>query len=93
MQYEENFLQKLSAKCQENDNSSCIIKKVLDYMNKMIKKPSFSVNKRITLLQTRSVCGYFHRSFNKFSTVFFRNWRMKEKWKSVNSWSHKVVST
>lgn len=55
LQYEEKFLQKLNAKCLADDNSSCIMAKLLNYMNKMIKKSSFSVSKRITLQQTRSV--------------------------------------
>lgn len=54
-QYEEKFIQKLNAKCAANDNSSCVMAKLLNYMNKMIKKPSFFIGKRITLQQTRSV--------------------------------------
>lgn len=60
-QYEEKFLQKMNAKCQENDNSSCIMVKLLNYMNKMLTKPSFTIGKRITLLQTRSVWLVFFR--------------------------------
>lgn len=55
IQYEEKFLEQLSSKCSSNDNSSCVMMKLLDYMNKMLKKPSFTIGKRITLLQTRSV--------------------------------------
>lgn len=66
LQYEESFLQKLNAKCLENDNSSCIMAKLLTYMNKMLKKPTFTVGKRITLLQTRSVWLFFYRSLNMF---------------------------
>jgi hypothetical protein len=54
--FEEEFLTKLSTKCVDKDNSSCIMAKFLNYMNKVIKKPSFTINKRLTLLQTRSVC-------------------------------------
>jgi Protein of unknown function (DUF1676) len=51
----------MNAKCQENDNSSCIMVKLLNYMNKMLTKPSFTIGKRITLLQTRSVwLVFFH---------------------------------
>lgn len=39
--------------------------KLLTYMNKMIKKPSFTIGKRITLLQTRSVWLFLlYTSFN-----------------------------
>lgn len=55
VQYEEKFHQKLNTKCLEHDNSSCIMAKLLSYMNTMIKKPSFTIGKRFTLLQTRSV--------------------------------------
>lgn len=58
-QYEEKFLQKLNAKCLADDNSSCIMAKLLNYMNKMVKKSSFSISKRITLQQTRSVWLFF----------------------------------
>lgn len=65
IQIEEKFLQQLNSKCLENDNSSCVMAKLLSYMNKMLKKPSFSIGKRITLLQTRSVwLFHFHRSLD-----------------------------
>jgi hypothetical protein len=55
LEYEENFRLLLNKKCSENDNSACVMLKLLSFMDKMLKKPTFSITKRITLLQTRSV--------------------------------------
>lgn len=50
---EEGFLLKLKQKCKSNDNSSCIMLKLIVYMNKMMNKPLFSINNRLELMQTR----------------------------------------
>lgn len=66
-QYEEKFLSKLNARCAQQDNSSCIMAKLLNYMNKMIKKPSFTINKKLSLLQTSlSSKNESDVMFNKF---------------------------
>lgn len=50
---EENFLKKLSSKCKEKDNSSCVMLKLVNYMNKILKKPAVTINDKFELLQTR----------------------------------------
>ncbi|XP_058813156.1 uncharacterized protein LOC131677382 [Topomyia yanbarensis] len=51
---EESFVKRLGAKCTQKDNSSCVMLKFVNYMNRLLKKTSISLGDSVELLKTRS---------------------------------------
>ncbi|KNC21369.1 hypothetical protein FF38_12519 [Lucilia cuprina] len=54
-QLEEGFLRKLNIKCSQRDNHSCMMLKLIVYMNRIFKKSSIEVNKKVTVTQNRDI--------------------------------------
>ncbi|XP_075148668.1 osiris 3 [Haematobia irritans] len=54
-QLEEGFLRKLNTKCSQRDNHSCMMLKLIVYMNRIFKKSSLEVNKKVTVTQNRDI--------------------------------------
>lgn len=50
--YEEELLRKLNSKCSQNDISSCVILKLVTYMNKLLKKASIELTDDIEIRKT-----------------------------------------
>ncbi|XP_058793626.1 uncharacterized protein LOC131665618 [Phymastichus coffea] len=50
--YEEELLRKLNVKCSQNDLSSCVMLKLVTYMNKLLKKASFELTDDIEIRKT-----------------------------------------
>ncbi|XP_014212869.1 uncharacterized protein LOC106642567 [Copidosoma floridanum] len=50
--YEEELLRKLNAKCSHNDISSCVMLKLVTYMNKLLKKASIELTDDIEIRKT-----------------------------------------
>lgn len=49
---EENLMKRLNAKCSQKDTSSCIMLKVITYMNRLMKKSNIQVADNIQITQT-----------------------------------------
>jgi len=47
--YEEELLRKLNSKCSQNDISSCVMLKLVTYMNKLLKKTSIELTDDIEI--------------------------------------------
>ncbi|PBC33599.1 uncharacterized protein LOC107994574 [Apis cerana] len=50
--YEEEVLRKLNSKCSQNDMSSCVMLKLVTYMNKLLKKASIKLTDDIEIRKT-----------------------------------------
>lgn len=50
--YEEELVRKLNAKCSQNDISSCVMLKLVTYMNKLLKKASIELTDDIEIRKT-----------------------------------------
>lgn len=50
--YEEELLRKLNSKCSQNDVSSCVMLKLVTYMNKLLKKASIELTDDIEIRKT-----------------------------------------
>lgn len=50
--YEDELLRKLNAKCSQNDISSCVMLKLVTYMNKLLKKASIELTDDIEIRKT-----------------------------------------
>uniref|UniRef100_A0A1A9VIW3 Uncharacterized protein n=1 Tax=Glossina austeni TaxID=7395 RepID=A0A1A9VIW3_GLOAU len=50
-QLEESFLRKLNTKCSQRDNHSCMMLKLIVYMNRIFKKSSIDINDKIKVTQ------------------------------------------
>lgn len=50
--YEEELLRKLNNKCSQNDISSCVMLKLVTYMNKLLKKASIELTDDIEIKKT-----------------------------------------
>nr|XP_012228114.1 PREDICTED: uncharacterized protein LOC105675493 [Linepithema humile] len=50
--YEEELLRKLNSKCSQNDISSCVMLKLVTYMNKLLKKASIELTDDIEIKKT-----------------------------------------
>ncbi|XP_068978367.1 uncharacterized protein [Bombus flavifrons] len=50
--YEEELLRKLNSKCSQNDMSSCVMLKLVTYMNKLLKKASIELTDDIEIRKT-----------------------------------------
>lgn len=50
--YEEELLRKLNSKCSQNDISSCVMLKLVTYMNKLLKKASIELTDDIEIRKT-----------------------------------------
>lgn len=50
--YEEELLRKLNVKCSQNDLSSCVMLKLVTYMNKLLKKASIELTDDIEIRKT-----------------------------------------
>lgn len=50
--YEEELLRKLNSKCSQNDMSSCVMLKLVTYMNKLLKKASIKLTDDIEIRKT-----------------------------------------
>lgn len=53
--YEEELLRKLNAKCSQNDISSCVMLKLVTYMNRLLKKASIELTDDIEITKTSQV--------------------------------------
>ncbi|XP_046486941.1 uncharacterized protein [Neodiprion pinetum] len=53
--YEEELLRKLNAKCSQNEVSSCVMLKLVTYMNKLLKKASIELTDDIEIRKTSQV--------------------------------------
>ncbi|XP_012287505.1 uncharacterized protein LOC105703588 [Orussus abietinus] len=53
--YEEELLRKLNSKCSQNDISSCVMLKLVTYMNKLLKKASIELTDDIEIRKTSQV--------------------------------------
>ncbi|EDS30702.1 Osiris [Culex quinquefasciatus] len=51
---EESFVKRLGSKCTQKDNSSCVMLKLVTYMNRLLKKSSIALGESVELTQTRS---------------------------------------
>ncbi|XP_058116784.1 uncharacterized protein LOC131288520 [Anopheles ziemanni] len=51
---EDSFIRRLGGKCTQKDNSSCVMLKLVTYMNRMLKKSSISLGDSLELMKTRS---------------------------------------
>ncbi|XP_058459898.1 uncharacterized protein LOC131435720 [Malaya genurostris] len=51
---EDSFIKRLGAKCTQKDNSSCVMLKLVTYMNRILKRSSISLGENVELLQTRT---------------------------------------
>uniref|UniRef100_A0A182TZQ6 Uncharacterized protein n=1 Tax=Anopheles melas TaxID=34690 RepID=A0A182TZQ6_9DIPT len=51
---EDSFIRRLGGKCTQKDNSSCVMLKLVTYMNRMLKKSSISLGDSFELMKTRS---------------------------------------
>ncbi|XP_058060467.1 uncharacterized protein LOC131211127 [Anopheles bellator] len=51
---EDGFIRRLGGKCTQKDNSSCVMLKLVTYMNRMLKKSSISLSDSVELMKTRS---------------------------------------
>lgn len=67
-QVEETFLKKLNLKCSQRDNSSCIMLKLVTYMNRMLKKSSITLDDQVELIQTKY--EYFFQKYKNTSHVY-----------------------
>ncbi|XP_055852409.1 uncharacterized protein LOC129916458 isoform X2 [Episyrphus balteatus] len=54
-QLEEGFLRKLNTKCSQRDNHSCMMLKLIVYMNRIFKKSSIDVNENVKVTENRGV--------------------------------------
>ncbi|XP_067631316.1 uncharacterized protein Osi3 [Eurosta solidaginis] len=54
-QLEEGFLRKLNIKCSQRDNHSCMMLKLIVYMNRIFKKSSIDINENIKVSQNRDI--------------------------------------
>ncbi|XP_018341445.1 PREDICTED: uncharacterized protein LOC108747999 [Trachymyrmex septentrionalis] len=52
VKYEEELLRKLNSKCSQNDISSCVMLKLVTYMNKLLKKASIELTDDIEIRKT-----------------------------------------
>lgn len=52
-QLEEGFLRKLNIKCSQRDNHSCMMLKLIVYMNRIFKKSSIDINENLRVSQNR----------------------------------------
>lgn len=52
-QLEEGFVRKLNVKCSQRDNHSCMMLKLIVYMNRLFKKSSIDINENLKVTQTR----------------------------------------
>ncbi|XP_055382965.1 uncharacterized protein LOC129613069 [Condylostylus longicornis] len=52
-QLEEGFIRKLNVKCSQRDNHSCMMLKLIVYMNRIFKKSSIDINENLKVTQTR----------------------------------------
>lgn len=50
---EESFVKRLGSKCTQKDNSSCVMLKLVTYMNRLLKKSSIALGESVELTQTR----------------------------------------
>lgn len=50
--YEEELLRKLNSKCSQNDISSCVMLKLVTYMNKLLKRASIELTDDIEIKKT-----------------------------------------
>lgn len=46
-------MKKLNTKCSQRDNSSCVMLKLVTYMNRMLKKSSIDVSDSLKITQSR----------------------------------------
>lgn len=53
--YEEELLRKLNSKCSQNDISSCVMLKLVTYMNKLLKKASIELTDDIEIRKTSQI--------------------------------------
>jgi hypothetical protein len=53
--FEDSFMKKLTTKCSDNDNGSCLMVKFIAYMNKLLKKSKIALSDSVELTQTREV--------------------------------------
>ncbi|XP_001660960.2 uncharacterized protein LOC5573633 [Aedes aegypti] len=51
---EESFVKRLGVKCTQKDNSSCVMLKLVNYMNRILKKSSIALGDSVELTQTRT---------------------------------------
>ncbi|XP_055615547.1 uncharacterized protein LOC129761799 [Toxorhynchites rutilus septentrionalis] len=51
---EEAFVKRLGSKCTQKDNSSCVMLKLVNYMNRMLKKSNIALGDTIELTKTRA---------------------------------------
>lgn len=51
---EESFVKRLGAKCTQKDNSSCVMLKLVSYMNRILKKSSIALGDSVELTRTRT---------------------------------------
>ncbi|XP_053953232.1 uncharacterized protein LOC128860029 [Anastrepha ludens] len=54
-QLEEGFLRKLNIKCSQRDNHSCMMLKLIVYMNRIFKKSSIEINENLKVSQNRDI--------------------------------------
>ncbi|RZF36341.1 hypothetical protein LSTR_LSTR008822 [Laodelphax striatellus] len=52
---EETLLRKLSAKCSQRDTASCVMLKLVSYMNRLLKKNDFELTESLVITQTSPV--------------------------------------
>uniref|UniRef100_A0AAG5D1I9 Protein osiris 3 n=1 Tax=Anopheles atroparvus TaxID=41427 RepID=A0AAG5D1I9_ANOAO len=50
---EDSFIRRLGGKCTQKDNSSCVMLKLVTYMNRMLKKSTISLGDSLELMKTR----------------------------------------
>lgn len=50
---EESFMKRLGTKCTQKDNSSCVMLKLVSYMNRILKKSSIALGDSVELTRTR----------------------------------------
>jgi hypothetical protein len=53
--FEEAFMVKLNSKCLQKDNSSCLMSKMITYMNRLLKKSKISINDNLEVTQNREI--------------------------------------
>lgn len=52
---EETLMTKLNTKCSQRDTSSCLMLKLVTYMNRLLKKSSIGIGDSLVITQTTSV--------------------------------------
>lgn len=52
---EETLMSKLNSKCSERDTSSCLMLKLVTYMNRLLKKSSIGIGESLVITQTAAV--------------------------------------